>query len=105
MRPAKLVNKGVREITLLGQNVNAYHGEGDDGDWGLAGWSGRWPGSTGLERIRYTTSHPNDMADDLIAAHGEEPKLMPYLHLPVQSGQRPHPEGHEPRTRPRTICG
>ncbi len=82
----KLVEKGVREITLLGQNVNAYHGVGMDGDWGLARLVRALARIDGLERIRYTTSHPNDMGDDLIAAHGEEPKLMPYLHLPVQSG-------------------
>ena len=82
----KLVNKGVREITLLGQNVNGYHGEGDGGDWGLARLVRALARIDGLERVRYTTSHPNDMDDDLIAAHGEEPKLMPYLHLPVQSG-------------------
>jgi len=82
----KLVGKGVREITLLGQNVNGYHGEGEGGDWGLARLVRALARVDGLERIRYTTSHPNDMDDDLIAAHGEEPKLMPYLHLPVQSG-------------------
>ncbi|MCX8508487.1 MAG: tRNA (N6-isopentenyl adenosine(37)-C2)-methylthiotransferase MiaB, partial [Rhodobacteraceae bacterium] len=82
----KLVEKGVREITLLGQNVNGYHGAGTDGDWGLARLVRALARVDGLERIRYTTSHPNDMDDDLIAAHGEEPKLMPYLHLPVQSG-------------------
>ncbi|WP_286789337.1 tRNA (N6-isopentenyl adenosine(37)-C2)-methylthiotransferase MiaB, partial [Thioclava sp. UBA3469] len=81
-----LVEKGVREITLLGQNVNAYHGEGDGGDWSLARLARSLAKIDGLERIRYTTSHPNDMEDDLIAAHGDEPKLMPYLHLPVQSG-------------------
>ena len=81
-----LVEKGVREITLLGQNVNAYHGAGRDGDWTLARLVRELAKVDGLERIRYTTSHPNDMGDDLIAAHGEEPKLMPYLHLPVQSG-------------------
>ncbi|MCV2868770.1 tRNA (N6-isopentenyl adenosine(37)-C2)-methylthiotransferase MiaB [Defluviimonas sp. WL0002] len=81
-----LVEKGVREITLLGQNVNAYHGAGPDGDWTLARLVRELARVDGLDRIRYTTSHPNDMADDLIAAHGEEPKLMPYLHLPVQSG-------------------
>ncbi|MEZ5886104.1 MAG: tRNA (N6-isopentenyl adenosine(37)-C2)-methylthiotransferase MiaB [Paracoccaceae bacterium] len=79
----KLVEKGVREITLLGQNVNGYHGEGD---WTLARLVRALAKIDGLDRIRYTTSHPNDMGDDLIAAHGEEPKLMPYLHLPVQSG-------------------
>lgn len=72
----------MREVTLLGQNVNAYHG----GDGGLAGLIRGLAKIDGLERIRYTTSHPNDMDDALIAAHGEEPKLMPYLHLPVQSG-------------------
>ena len=82
----KLVEKGVREITLLGQNVNAYHGAGEGGDWGLARLVRVLARIDGLERIRYTTSHPNDMGDDLIAAHGDEPKLMPYLHLPVQSG-------------------
>ena len=81
-----LVEKGVREITLLGQNVNAYHGAGEGGDWSLARLVRALAKVDGLERIRYTTSHPNDMGDDLIAAHGEEPKLMPYLHLPVQSG-------------------
>jgi tRNA-2-methylthio-N6-dimethylallyladenosine synthase len=81
-----LVARGVREITLLGQNVNAYHGEGEGGAWSLARLIRRLAGIDGLARIRYTTSHPNDMADDLIAAHGDCGKLMPYLHLPVQSG-------------------
>jgi tRNA-2-methylthio-N6-dimethylallyladenosine synthase len=81
-----LVSRGVREITLLGQNVNAYHGEGAGGAWGLARLIRELARIEGLERIRFTTSHPNDMEDDLIAAHGDEPKLMPYLHLPVQSG-------------------
>ncbi len=81
-----LVERGVAEITLLGQNVNAYHGEGPDGSWSLARLIRELARIEGLERLRYTTSHPNDMADDLIAAHAEEPKLMPYLHLPVQSG-------------------
>ncbi|WP_076650174.1 tRNA (N6-isopentenyl adenosine(37)-C2)-methylthiotransferase MiaB [Pontibaca methylaminivorans] len=81
-----LVARGVREITLLGQNVNAYHGAGEGGDWSLARLIRALAGVDGLERIRYTTSHPNDMSDDLIAAHGECDKLMPYLHLPVQSG-------------------
>ena len=75
------------EITLLGQNVNGYHGEGPEGgDWSLARLVRALARIGGLDRIRYTTSHPNDMEDDLIAAHGDEPKLMPYLHLPVQSG-------------------
>ncbi len=82
----KLVAQGVREITLLGQNVNAYHGEGPDGTWGLARLLRELARVEGLERLRYTTSHPNDMEDDLIAAHGDLPQLMPYLHLPVQSG-------------------
>ncbi len=81
-----LVEKGVREITLLGQNVNGYHGEAEDGDWSLARLIRELAKVDGLERIRFTTSHPNDMTDDLIAAHGEVDKLMPYLHLPVQSG-------------------
>jgi len=81
-----LVERGVREITLLGQNVNAYHGAGPDGDWGLARLIWALNDVDGLERIRFTTSHPNDMDDALIAAHGECEKLMPYLHLPVQSG-------------------
>ena len=81
-----LVAQGVREITLLGQNVNAYHGEGPEGAWGLARLLRALAGIEGLERLRYTTSHPNDMEDDLIAAHGDLPQLMPYLHLPVQSG-------------------
>jgi tRNA-2-methylthio-N6-dimethylallyladenosine synthase len=81
-----LVARGVVEITLLGQNVNAYHGLGPDGEWGLARLIRELAGIEGLERIRYTTSHPNDMTDDLIAAHGDTPKLMPYLHLPVQAG-------------------
>ncbi len=76
-----LVERGVREVTLLGQNVNAYHG-----GTSLAGLIRDLARVDGLERIRYTTSHPNDMDDDLIAAHGEVDKLMPYLHLPVQSG-------------------
>ncbi len=82
-----LVERGVREITLLGQNVNAYHGEGPTGDdWSLAQLIWALNDIDGLERIRFTTSHPNDMADDLIEAHGNCAKLMPYLHLPVQSG-------------------
>jgi tRNA-2-methylthio-N6-dimethylallyladenosine synthase len=82
-----LVDQGVREITLLGQNVNAYHGEGPEGrDWTLARLIRELAEIEGLARIRYTTSHPNDMTDDLIAAHGEVEKLMPYLHLPVQAG-------------------
>lgn len=82
-----LVERGVQEITLLGQNVNAYHGVGPDGDaWTLAKLIWALNDVDGLERIRFTTSHPNDMSDDLIEAHGTCDKLMPYLHLPVQSG-------------------
>ncbi len=77
-----LVERGVREITLLGQNVNAYHGHDD----GLAGLIWALDKIDGLERIRFTTSHPNDMDEALIEAHGTCAKLMPYLHLPVQSG-------------------
>ncbi|MFX0541217.1 tRNA (N6-isopentenyl adenosine(37)-C2)-methylthiotransferase MiaB [Roseovarius sp. S4756] len=82
-----LVERGVREITLLGQNVNAYHGAGPKGeDWTLAQLIWALNDVDGLERIRFTTSHPNDMGEDLIEAHGSCAKLMPYLHLPVQSG-------------------
>ncbi|MEP1962204.1 tRNA (N6-isopentenyl adenosine(37)-C2)-methylthiotransferase MiaB [Tateyamaria sp.] len=82
-----LVERGVREITLLGQNVNAYHGAGPDGsDYTLAKLIWDLDRVDGLERIRFTTSHPNDMTDELIEAHGTCAKLMPYLHLPVQSG-------------------
>jgi tRNA-2-methylthio-N6-dimethylallyladenosine synthase len=81
----RLVARGVREITLLGQNVNAYCGEGPDGKiWSLARLLDRLSRVVG--RLRYTTSHPRDMGDDLIAAHGDIEALMPYLHLPVQSG-------------------
>jgi tRNA-2-methylthio-N6-dimethylallyladenosine synthase len=83
----RLVARGVREITLLGQNVNAYRGEGRDGEsWSLARLLCRLAEIDGLSRLRYTTSHPRDMSDDLIAAHRELDALMPYLHLPVQSG-------------------
>jgi len=83
----KLVSQGAQEITLLGQNVNAYHGVDDDDEtWTLAKLIRELAKIDGLERIRFTTSHPRDMDDDLIAAHGDTPKLMPYLHLPVQSG-------------------
>ena len=85
-----LVRKGVREINLLGQNVNAYHGrapslEGGD-DWSLGQLIRHLAKIDGLDRIRFTTSHPRDMDDDLIAAFGDTEKLMPYLHLPVQAG-------------------
>ena len=83
----QLVAHGSIEIALLGQNVNAYHGEGPNGEeWNLGQLIRHLARIDGLERIRYTTSHPNDMNDDLIAAHGEVEKLMPFLHLPVQSG-------------------
>ncbi len=83
----RLVSLGVREITLLGQNVNAYHGEGPDGaEWGLARLMHALADIPDLARIRYTTSHPRDMDDALIAAHRDLPQLMPFLHLPVQSG-------------------
>ncbi|HEX3753491.1 MAG TPA: tRNA (N6-isopentenyl adenosine(37)-C2)-methylthiotransferase MiaB [Rhizomicrobium sp.] len=82
-----LVAKGAREIVLLGQNVNAYCGKSADGGvWSLARLCGALAKIGDIVRIRYTTSHPRDMAQDLIAAHGDNPKLMPYLHLPVQSG-------------------
>ncbi|MGX1098391.1 tRNA (N6-isopentenyl adenosine(37)-C2)-methylthiotransferase MiaB [Amorphus sp. MBR-141] len=82
-----LAAAGVREITLLGQNVNAYHGEGPDGRiWDLARLVHALAEIAGLARLRYTTSHPRDMTDSLIEAHRDLPALMPYLHLPVQSG-------------------
>jgi tRNA-2-methylthio-N6-dimethylallyladenosine synthase len=84
---ARLADAGVREVTLIGQNVNAYHGPGPDGrTWSLARLMGRIADIPGIARLRYTTSHPRDMGDDLIAAHRDLPQLMPYLHLPVQSG-------------------
>jgi tRNA-2-methylthio-N6-dimethylallyladenosine synthase len=83
----RLVSQGVRELTLLGQNVNAYHGAGNDGSpVGLAGLLRALASIEGIDRLRYTTSHPRDMTDDLVAAHRDEPKLMPYLHLPFQAG-------------------
>ena len=78
----RLADQGVREVTLLGQNVNAYDGDGST----LAKLVRQLAKIDGLDRIRYTTSHPRDMGDDLIEAHGELPELMPYLHLPVQAG-------------------
>jgi tRNA-2-methylthio-N6-dimethylallyladenosine synthase len=77
-----LASRGVRELTLLGQNVNAYSA----GGYGLARLIRALAQVEGIDRLRYMTSHPNDMEDDLIAAHGDCPQLMPYLHLPVQSG-------------------
>lgn len=83
----RLVEQGAREITLLGQNVNAYHGEGPDGrPWSLARLLAQLSKIDRLERLRYTTSHPHDMDDELIEAHRNLPKLMPYLHLPFQAG-------------------
>ena len=78
---------GVREVTLIGQNVNAYHGINQDGSpSGLGALLRRLAQVPGILRLRYTTSHPRDMDDDLVAAHRELPALMPYVHLPVQSG-------------------
>jgi tRNA-2-methylthio-N6-dimethylallyladenosine synthase len=83
----RLVDAGVREITLIGQNVNAYRGEGSFGDhWPLERLLEHLSTIEGLERLRYTTSHPVDMTQGLIDAHGALPKLMPFVHLPVQSG-------------------
>jgi tRNA-2-methylthio-N6-dimethylallyladenosine synthase len=83
----RLVELGAREITLLGQNVNAYRGQRSDGEtWSLAKLLHALSQTEGLARLRYTTSHPRDMSDDLIAAHSDIDTLMPYLHLPVQSG-------------------
>ncbi|MGE5148155.1 MAG: tRNA (N6-isopentenyl adenosine(37)-C2)-methylthiotransferase MiaB [Candidatus Eiseniibacteriota bacterium] len=84
----RLVEAGAREITLLGQNVNAYHGVAPDGTcaWGLGRLARALAEIDGLARIRYTTSHPRDMDDELIAAHRDVASLMPFLHLPVQSG-------------------
>ncbi|MCA0023443.1 MULTISPECIES: tRNA (N6-isopentenyl adenosine(37)-C2)-methylthiotransferase MiaB [unclassified Mesorhizobium] len=83
----RLAEAGVREVTLLGQNVNAWHGQGENGEeWGLGRLLFRLAEIPGLARLRYTTSHPRDMDDELIAAHRDLPALMPYLHLPVQSG-------------------
>jgi len=83
----RLADSGVRELTLLGQNVNAWHGVGDDGrEWGLGELLFRLARIPGVARLRYTTSHPRDMDDTLIAAHRDLRQLMPYLHLPVQAG-------------------
>jgi tRNA-2-methylthio-N6-dimethylallyladenosine synthase len=83
----RLVDQGSREIMLLGQNVNAFHGVGPDGEPAtLAHLIRSLAAIDDLERLRFTTSHPRDMDDDLIAAFADTPKLMPYLHLPVQSG-------------------
>ena len=83
----QLAKRGAREIVLLGQNVNAWRGEGPDGrDWTLARLILALAEVEGVERLRYTTSHPRDMSDDLVEAHGAVPALMPFLHLPVQAG-------------------
>ena len=83
----RLADNGVREITLIGQNVNAYHGEGPDGrSWPLGRLLERLAGIPGVLRLRYSTSHPRDVDDSLIEAHRDLPQLMPFVHLPVQSG-------------------
>jgi tRNA-2-methylthio-N6-dimethylallyladenosine synthase len=87
----RLVDLGVKEVTLLGQNVNSYHGLSDDGgdEWGLGRLIRATSEIAGVERIRYTTSYPADVDDALIAAHRDVEQLMPFLHLPVQSGSDP----------------
>jgi tRNA-2-methylthio-N6-dimethylallyladenosine synthase len=83
----RLADNGVRELTLIGQNVNAYHGEGPDGrSWPLGKLLHRLADIPGIVRLRYSTSHPRDVEDSLIAAHRDLPALMPFVHLPVQSG-------------------
>jgi tRNA-2-methylthio-N6-dimethylallyladenosine synthase len=83
----RLVAAGAVELTMLGQNVNAYHGTAADGSvWGLGRLMRELAEIEGLQRLRYTTSHPSDMAEDLIGAHRDLPQLMPFIHLPVQSG-------------------
>jgi tRNA-2-methylthio-N6-dimethylallyladenosine synthase len=83
----RLAQAGVQDVSLLGQNVNAYHGDGPDGRvWTLARLVRRIAEVPGIARIRYTTSHPRDMAEELIAAHRDLPQMMPFLHLPVQAG-------------------
>ena len=83
----RLASMGVREVTLLGQNVNAWRGKAEDGaDWSFAQLLNRLSEVPGIARLRYTTSHPRDMDDALIAAHRDNPAIMPFLHLPVQSG-------------------
>ncbi len=90
MEARNLASQGVREISLLGQNVNAWHGAPprlDGGkEWGLGQLARHLAKIGGIDRIRYSTSHPRDMDDDLIAAHGDTPAMMPFMHLPVQSG-------------------
>jgi tRNA-2-methylthio-N6-dimethylallyladenosine synthase len=82
----KLVASGAKEINLLGQNVNAYHGECEGEIWNLGNLISHIAKIEKLERIRYTTSHPRDMHKSLYLAHVQEPKLMPFVHLPIQSG-------------------
>lgn len=83
----RLADNGVREITLIGQNVNGYHGDGTDGrPWALGTLLERLAAIPGIERLRYSTSHPRDVEDTLISAHRDLPELMPFVHLPVQSG-------------------
>ncbi len=83
----RLIDNGVREITLIGQNVNAFHGEGPDGQsWPLGKLLTHLAAMSGVLRLRYSTSHPNDVDDSLIEAHRDLPALMPFVHLPVQSG-------------------
>jgi tRNA-2-methylthio-N6-dimethylallyladenosine synthase len=83
----RLADNGVREITLIGQNVNAYHGEGPGGrTWSLGALLHRLAAIPGIARLRYSTSHPRDVDDTLIEAHRDLPELMPFVHLPVQSG-------------------
>jgi tRNA-2-methylthio-N6-dimethylallyladenosine synthase len=83
----RLADNGVRELTLIGQNVNAYHGEGPDGrPWPLGRLLHRLAEIPGIVRLRYSTSHPRDVEDSLIEAHRDLPALMPFVHLPVQSG-------------------
>jgi tRNA-2-methylthio-N6-dimethylallyladenosine synthase len=83
----RLADNGVRELTLIGQNVNAYHGEGPDGrSWPLGRLLHRLAEIPGITRLRYSTSHPRDVEDSLIEAHRDLPALMPFVHLPVQSG-------------------
>jgi tRNA-2-methylthio-N6-dimethylallyladenosine synthase len=83
----RLADNGVREITLIGQNVNAYHGEGPDGRiWSLGALLHRLAGIPGIVRLRYSTSHPRDVDETLIEAHRDLTALMPFVHLPVQSG-------------------
>ncbi len=102
----RLADRGVREITLLGQNVNAYHGLGPDGrPWSLARLIDRLAQIDGIERIRYTTSHPHDMSDDLIAAHGRQRQADALPAPAVPGRRRPHPRGHEPQAHGGRLSG